>query len=115
MVQHLCIRAACVEHLESLDKMRRLPSEPLGDMPGRLLFSSFRRWELDCYFLFAESVVLEPLGRLSAIHDGREHVVEAELPGENVHHDVYNALIVLVGFGGGRAFEWEPVQDIYGV
>jgi hypothetical protein len=95
--------------------MRRLPSEPLGDMPGRLLLSSFRRWELDCYFLFAESVVLEPLGRLSAIHDGREHVVEAELPGENVHHDVYNALIVLVGFGGGRAFEWEPVQDIYGV
>ena len=80
--------------------MRRLPSEPLGDMSRRLL-SRFRWRELDCYFLFAESVVLELLGRLSAIHSGREHVVEAELPGENVHHDVYDALVVLAGFGSG--------------
>jgi hypothetical protein len=41
--------------------------------------------------------------------------VEAELPGENVHHDVYDALIVLVGFGSGRCLEWESVQDIYGI
>jgi hypothetical protein len=93
--------------------MRCLPPEPLGNMLGGLL-SGFWRWELGCYFLFAESVVLEPLGRLLAIHSGREHVVEAELPGENIHHDVYDALVELVGFGGGRAIGWESAQDIYG-
>jgi hypothetical protein len=110
MVQHLGVRAACVEHLQPLDKMHSLPSEPFGDMsvgfrPG------LSGWKSCFNFLFTEGIVLELLGRLLAIDRRCKDIVKAELPRKDIHHDMNGALIMSIIFDSslGR----KPVQNVY--
>lgn len=111
MVQHFCVRAAFMKHLEPLDELRSLAPETLRDRLGRLP-SGFGRWKLGGYFLLAQGVVLELLGGLLAIHRGREHIVQAELPGEDVHHDANDAFVGLVACSCRCPFAREPIQNI---
>lgn len=115
MVQHLGIRAACVQHLEALDEVGSLSPESLGNMLLGRALPGLSRWELGCYFLFAEGVVLKLLSCLSTIHRGHEHIVKAKLAGEHVHHDVYDVFIMSVRFGRPRILVRKSIQDIYNV
>lgn len=115
MVQHLGIRAARMQHLEALDEVGSLPSESLGNMLLVGALPGLSRWELGCYFLFAEGVVLKLLSCLATIHRGHEHIVKTKLAGEHVHHDVYDAFIMSVRFGCPRTLVRKSIQDIYKV
>jgi len=54
--------------------------------------------------LFSQRVVLEWHGRFSCVHLGCEDIVQAELPGKDVTHDM-NSLLTI-------ASVWEAIQDI---
>lgn len=110
-MQHFCVGAALVKHLKSPDQMRSLAPETLRYMLVRLP-PGFRSRKLGCYLLFPERVILELLRRLLAIHRRHEDVVEAELSGEHVHHDVDDAFLGPLSCGAGRSLAREPVQDI---
>ena len=69
--------------------------------------------------VFSQSIVLELLGRLFAIYDRGEYVVQPELTRKHVHHDT-NGVCPAVRVGEGRIVfrnaSWmarESVQGIY--
>jgi hypothetical protein len=109
MVQHLYIGAPVVEHLETPDQVHEAAPESFWDMPCTLA-SCCRGWELDCYFLFAKGVVLKPLDRLCTIYSRCKRIVKPKLSGKHIHHDVYDALVMLAIRGrcvvlGGKAIQ----------
>ena len=118
MTKHFHVRTPLVPHSKFLNQPDSVTSEPLGRslFPFDYLFSigSFATQlpaHSTVYVFLAQCVIHERHGGLTRIYLGGEDIVQAELTGKDIPHDVYRLLLI---FPARKTIEniYQPSQVI---